>query len=91
MRLRELVDLYRSHAGRFGDPVALSAFGFDERRDGAPLLGYDEDYTSAVFPVLGSCGGEIPRSTESGDTCLSRRRNRNDPLKRHFPLLNKFR
>jgi len=49
MSLSELVRLYLSHAAKFGEPVALSAFGLP-RADAERLFsGYDEDYNISRF------------------------------------------
>ena len=49
MTLRELVDLYRSHAGKFGEPVTLSVFGLTNAETGRLFSGYDEDYHISRF------------------------------------------
>ena len=49
MTLREVVDRYRTLAGGFGPPVALSAFGL-EREDTERLFSaFDEDYHISRF------------------------------------------
>ena len=49
MPLSDLVRLYRSHAGNFGEPVALSAFGLTNTETERLFSGYDEDYHISRF------------------------------------------
>jgi hypothetical protein len=58
MTLRELVDLYRSHAGNFGEPVALSVFGLTNAETGRLFSGYDEDYHISRFFQFSEGSGE---------------------------------
>jgi len=47
--LRELVDRYLSAAAKFGDPVALSSFGFNQSETERLFSGYEEDYHISRF------------------------------------------
>ena len=58
MPLRDLVRLYRSHAGNFGEPVALSAFGLTNAETGRLFSGYDEDYHISRFFQFSEGAGE---------------------------------
>ena len=58
MPLRELVRLYRSRAGKFGDPVALSAFGLPTIETERLFSGYDEDYHISRFFQFSEAEGE---------------------------------
>jgi len=49
MPLRDLVRLYQSQAGNFGEPVALSAFGLTKTDTERLFSGYDEDYHISRF------------------------------------------
>ena len=49
MSLSELVRLYRQHAGDFGQPVSLSAFGLSTAETERLFSGYDEDYHISRF------------------------------------------
>lgn len=49
MPLRELVDRYRSLAGNFGKPVALSTFGLSQAETERLFSAYDEDYHISRF------------------------------------------
>lgn len=49
MPLRELVDRYRSLAGGFGKPVALSAFALSQAETERLFSGYEEDYHIGRF------------------------------------------
>jgi hypothetical protein len=49
MTLRQLVDLYLSHAGEFGKPVALSKFGLSTAETERLFSSYDEDYHISRF------------------------------------------
>ena len=58
MPLRELVRLYLQHAGGFGKPVALSAFGLPANETENIFSGYDEDYHISRFFKFSEAGGE---------------------------------
>jgi hypothetical protein len=58
MPLRDLVGLYRSHAGTFGEPVALSAFGLTSAETELFFSGYDEDYHISRFFHFSEAAGE---------------------------------
>jgi hypothetical protein len=58
MPLRDLVRLYRSHAGNFGDPIALSAFGLTVPETERLFSGYDEDYHISRFFHFSEAAGE---------------------------------
>ena len=58
MSLGELVRLYRSHAGDFGRPVALSAFGLSAGETERLFSGYDEDYHISRFFRFTEAGGQ---------------------------------
>ncbi len=58
MPLRELVRLYRAHAGDFGQPVALSAFGLTSAETERLFSGYDEDYHISRFFRFSEAEGE---------------------------------
>ncbi len=58
MPLSELVRLYRSHAGDFGEPVALSAFGLTSAETERIFSGYDEDYQISRFFHFSEAEGE---------------------------------
>jgi hypothetical protein len=49
LSLRELVDRYRSLAGTFGQPVAISAFGLGQDEAERLFSSYDEDYHISRF------------------------------------------
>lgn len=49
MSLTELVRIYRLHAGDFGKPVSLSAFGLSAAETERLFSGYDEDYHISRF------------------------------------------
>ena len=49
MTLRQLVDLYLSHAGQFGEPVTLSSFGLSPAETELLFSSYDEDYHISRF------------------------------------------
>jgi hypothetical protein len=49
MPLHELVDKYRTLAGGFGKPAALSAFGLTHAETERLFSGYDEDYHISRF------------------------------------------
>ena len=49
MTLSELVNLYRSRAGDFGRPVALSAFSLSPAETERLFSAYDEDYHISRF------------------------------------------
>jgi hypothetical protein len=58
MPLRELVRLYLSQAGKYGAPVALSAFGLTNRETERLFSGYDEDYHISRFFQFSEGAGE---------------------------------
>ncbi len=58
MPLRDLVRLYRSHASKFGEPVALSAFGLTNAETERHFSGYDEDYHISRFFHFSEAEGE---------------------------------
>ena len=58
MPLRDLVRLYRSHAGNFGEPVALSAVGLTKAETERLFSGYDEDYHISRFFRFSEAAGE---------------------------------
>ncbi len=58
MPLRELVRLYLSRAGKFGEPVALSAFGLTNAETERHFSGYDEDYHISRFFRFSEADGE---------------------------------
>jgi hypothetical protein len=58
MPLRELVRLYRFHAGKFGVPIALSAFGLTVPETERLFSGYDEDYHISRFFHFSEAAGE---------------------------------
>jgi hypothetical protein len=58
MPLGDLVRLYRSHAGSFGEPVALSAFGLTAAETERLFSAYDEDYHISRFFHFSEAGGQ---------------------------------
>ena len=58
MPLRELVRLYRSHAGKFGGSVALSVFGLTAPETERLFSGYDEDYHISRFFQFSEATGQ---------------------------------
>lgn len=58
MSLSDLVRLYRSLAGTFGEPVALSAFGLGNAETERLFSGYDEDYHISRFFQFSEGSGE---------------------------------
>ena len=58
MPLRELVRLYLSRAGKFGEPVALSAFELVKEETERLFSGYDEDYHISRFFRFSEAAGE---------------------------------
>jgi len=58
MPLRELVRLYLSRAGKFGEPVALSAFELKKEGTERLFSGYDEDYHISRFFKFSEADGE---------------------------------
>ncbi len=58
MPLSELVRLYRSLVGNFGEPVALSAFGLAKSETESLFSGYDEDYHISRFFKFSEGAGE---------------------------------
>ncbi len=57
MSLAELVERYRSLAGEFGKPVALSAFQLSAAETERLFSGYDEDYHISRFFHFSHSGG----------------------------------
>lgn len=57
MPLRELVRLYLQHAGEFGKPVALAAFGLSAAEIEKIFSGYDEDYHISRFFQFSEAAG----------------------------------
>ena len=57
MALGDLVRLYRSHAGNFGAPVALFAFGLAAAETERLFSAYDEDYHISRFFHFSEAGG----------------------------------
>ena len=58
MTLRDLVLKYRALAGKFGEPVALSAFGLTNAETERLFSGYDEDYHISRFFQFSEGAGE---------------------------------
>ena len=58
MPLRDLVRIYLSQAGNFGQPVALSTFGLTNAETGRLFSGYDEDYHISRFFQFSEGAGE---------------------------------
>jgi hypothetical protein len=58
MSLRDLVHLYLAQAGKFGEPVALSAFGLTKAEIERLFSGYDEDYHISRFFQFSESAGE---------------------------------
>ena len=58
MPLRELVRIYLSKAGKFGEPVALSVFGLTNAEAARLFSGYDEDYHISRFFRFSEAEGE---------------------------------
>jgi len=58
MSLRELVHLYLKRAGKFGEPVALSAFELKDEEAERLFSGYDEDYHISRFFKFSEAGGK---------------------------------
>jgi hypothetical protein len=58
MPLHELVNKYRSLAGEFGKPVALSAFALTRPETERLFSGYDEDYHISRFFDFSEIDGE---------------------------------
>ena len=58
MSLSELVRHYRSHAGDFGRPVALSAFPLDHAEIERLFSSYDEDYHISRFFHFSEADGQ---------------------------------
>ena len=57
MNLRELVERYAGLAGRFGNPVALSAFALSERETENLFSALDEDYQISRFLYFSHADG----------------------------------
>jgi hypothetical protein len=58
MSLRDLVLLYGTLAGNFGEPVALTAFGLAKAETERLFSGYDEDYHISRFFQFSEAAGE---------------------------------
>ena len=58
MPLPELVAVYRARAGQFGEPVALSVFGFSAAETERLFSSYDEDYHISRFFHFSDAEGE---------------------------------
>jgi len=58
MSLSELVRLYLSHAGKFGEPVAISSLGLARAEAERLFSGYDEDYHISRFFHFTEATGE---------------------------------
>jgi hypothetical protein len=58
MSLRDLVRLYLSRTGNFGEPVALSAFDLTKAETERLFSGYDEDYHISRFFRFSEAPGE---------------------------------
>jgi len=58
MPLQQLVEKYRSLAGEFGKPAALSAFALTRAETERLFSGYDEDYHISRFFHFSEAGGE---------------------------------
>jgi hypothetical protein len=58
MSLKQLVANYRTLAGDFGRPVALSAFALTQAETEQLFSGYDEDYHISRFFHFSEAGGQ---------------------------------
>ena len=58
MSLRDLVRLYLSRTGNFGEPVALSAFGLTNTETERLFSGYEEDYHISRYFQFSEAAGE---------------------------------
>ena len=58
MPLRELIRIYLSRAGKFGEPLPLSAFGLTGAETARLFSGYDEDYHISRFFRFSENNGE---------------------------------
>jgi hypothetical protein len=58
MSLQQLVASYRTLAGEFGKPVALSAFALNTVETERVFSSYDEDYHISRFFHFSESGGE---------------------------------
>jgi hypothetical protein len=58
MSLGDLVHLYLAQAGKFGEPIALSAFGLTKAEIERLFSGYDEDYHISRFFQFSEGHGE---------------------------------
>jgi len=59
MSLQELVQKYRSLAGDFGKPAALSSFELTRPETESLFSSYDEDYHISRFFHFSEAGGEV--------------------------------
>ena len=57
INLHELVDRYLKLAGHFGEPVALTAFGFRPEEAASLFTALDEDYHISRFLHFARAGG----------------------------------
>lgn len=58
MPLPDLIRIYLSKAGKFGEPLALSAFGLTGEETSRLFSGYDEDYHISRFFQFSETEGE---------------------------------
>jgi hypothetical protein len=58
MSLRDLVRSYLAQAGKFAQPVELSAFGLAKAETESLFSGYDEDYHISRFFQFSESSGE---------------------------------
>jgi hypothetical protein len=65
MSLQQLVANYRTLAGEFGKPVAISAFALTTEETERLFSGYDEDTTSAASTISPSPPARTTPSTAS--------------------------
>jgi hypothetical protein len=56
--LQEIVERYASMAGNFGNPVALSEFGFGAEETGNLFSAFDEDYHISRFLHFSQAEGQ---------------------------------
>jgi len=63
--LKEVVDKYLQHAGKFGESVQLSAFGYSPEETSRLFSSLDEDYHISRFLTYSTADG--PRYSVSGN------------------------
>ena len=81
MSLQQLVANYRTLAGEFGKPVAISAFALTTEETERLFSGYDEDYhISRFFDFLRVHRRELLHQRHPRHARLHRPRNRNHSL-----------